>query len=424
VDATGENQPEGGSESGAMIPRGAPYIGWSDLLAAAVNCITPGDARKAQETIESRWAPNTVACLSVRSGLDALLQVLALPPKSEIVVSAITIPHILDIIAHHDLIAVPVDVDLQTLAVDAGAIRRAITSNTRAILIAHLFGSRMPLDDIVAVAREHRLLLIEDCAQANDGSGYRGHAGSDVSMFSFGFIKRQTALGGGLLRFKSAAVAEQVRQKQATYPRQTRTSYFRRVMTMTAMKVVGLRPVFQAFVALCKSQGWDHDRTLGTALRSFSGGDLFARLRQQPSLPLLRTLDRRLRQRAAKPIAQRVAVVAAVTSEFPELNRPGAGAAHHTHWLFPMLTPEPERLMHHLWTKGFDATCGASNLLYVPAPEGRPAPANARRLMAEVLYLPLFPSATTREMQMMASAVREFETAPSSPRERSLTTVH
>jgi dTDP-4-amino-4,6-dideoxygalactose transaminase len=330
----------------------------------------------------------------------------------------------LDIIARHELIAVPLDIDLQTLAVDAAALRRAITTNTKAILVAHLFGSRMPLDHIVAVAREHQLFLIEDGAQANDGSGYRGHAGSDVSMFSFGFIKRQTALGGGLVRFKSSTLAEQVRQKQATYPLQSRASYFRRVMTMTAMKFVGMRPVFQTFVALCKWRGWDHDRTLGTALRAFSGGDLFVRLRQQPSVPLLRTLERRLRQPAAKPIADRIAVVRAVTTAFPDLNRPGANAAHHTHWLFPMLTPEPERLMHHLWSKGFDATCGASNLLSVPAPEGRPAPVHAMRLMAEVLYLPLFPSATTREMQEMANAVRDFETATPPRHELSLTTVH
>lgn len=407
-----------------MIPRGAPYIGWSDLLAAAVNTITPGNSETVRQRVESRWAPNTVAFLSVRSGFDALLQVLALPRHSEIIVSAITIPHILDIIARHELVAVPLDVDLQTLAVDADALRRAITSNTKAILVAHLFGSRMPLDDIVAVAREHELLLIEDCAQANDGSGYRGHAGSDVSMFSFGFIKRQTALGGGLLRFKGPTLAEQVRQKQATYPHQSRAAYLHRVATMTAMKFVGMRPVFQLFVALCKWRGWDHDETLGTALRAFSGGDLFARLRQQPSVPLLRTLERRLRQPATKPIAERIALVHVVTTAFPDLSRPGASASHHTHWLFPMLTPEPERLMHHLWTKGFDATCGASNLLYVPAPEGRPAPVHAMRLMADVLYLPLFPSATTREMQEMANAVREFETAIPPRHELSLTTVH
>ena len=67
------------------------------------------------------------------------------------------------------------------------------------------------------------------------------------------------------------ALAEQVRQKQATYPGQSRASYLRRVVTMTAMKFVGLRPVFQWFVALCKWRGLDHDETLGTALRAFSG---------------------------------------------------------------------------------------------------------------------------------------------------------
>jgi dTDP-4-amino-4,6-dideoxygalactose transaminase len=195
-------------------------------------------------------------------------------------------------------------------------------------------------------------------------------------------------------------------------------------MTMTAMKFVGMRPVFQLFVAVCKWRGWDHDKTLGTALRAFSGGDLFVRLRQQPSVPLLRTLERRLRQPATKPIAERIAVVHVVTTVFPDLSRPGANAAHHTHWLFPMLSPEPERLMHHLWAKGFDATCGASNLLYVPAPDGRPAPVHAMRLMTEVLYLPLFPSAATREMQEMANAVREFETATPPRHELSLTTVH
>ena len=375
-----------------MIPRGAPYIGWSDLLAAAVNCVVPGDASNAQQTIEALWAPNTVACLSVRSGLDALFQVLALPPSSEIIVSAITIPHILDIIAKHDLIAVPIDVDMDTLAVDADAVRGAVTGKTKAILVAHLFGSRMPLDEIVAVARECQLLLIEDCAQANDGSAYRGHPGSDVSMFSFGFIKRQTALGGGLLRFKSAALADQMRQKQATYSRQTRLSYFRRVLTMTAMKLVGLRPVFQAFVAAVQ----------------------MARLGSRPHArhraPIVFW---RRSVRAAQATAQRAAVAYARSSPAPaggETDRRtrrdcgrgdrrvsgiesfwGARVASHALALSDVdvgaraadASPVDEGLRR-------DA-CGASKWLgYVPAPDGRPAPEHAMRLMTEVLYLPLF----------------------------------
>jgi perosamine synthetase len=395
-----------------MIPRGAPYIGWSDLFAGSAYCVLPGSADKLQREVETLWAPNTLGSLSVRSGLDALLHVLAFPRGSEIVISAITIPHVVDILSEHGLVAVPVDIDLSTLAIDADDVRSAITPRTKAILVAHIFGSRMPLDEIVAVARAHSLPLLEDCAQANDGSAWRGHADATVSMFSFGSIKRQTALGGGLLRFKDATLAEQVRQQQATYPRQARDGYLKRVMTMMILKAITFRAVFGLFVRFCRMRGLDHDETLGTALRAFSKGDLFARLRQQPSVPLLRMLQRRLRQSSAESVAERVAIVDVVTSEFPELNRPGADAPRHSHWLFPMLTPQPEETMHQLWARGFDATCGASNLISVKAPAGRAAPVQAERLMEEILYLPLYPSSSASEMREMARVVRELEHEP------------
>jgi len=394
-----------------MIPRGAPYIGWSDLLAAALHCLDPRSPLAAQRDVETFWASNTVACLSVRSGVDALLQVLALPAGSEVVVSAITIPHMLDILAKHELVAVPVDLDFDTLSVGTAALRAAITGRTKAILVAHLFGSRMPMDGIAEVARDAGIMLLEDCAQANDGSGYRGHAESDVAMFSFGSIKRQTALGGGLLRFRDAALADRVRAKQDTYPRQSRLAYLQRVSTMVFIKGVAAYPVFQLFIAACRLARKDHDATLGTALRGFRHGDLFARLRHQPSAPLLRMLARRLRQSLDVPIAERVAVVQAVTRAFVELPRPGAGASHHTHWLFPVTTTDPQRLKQHLWSKGFDATAGASNLLSVPAPEGHRAAENAERFMREVLYLPLYPDATTTQMQSLARALRDYEPA-------------
>ena len=397
-----------------MIPRGAPYISWSDLAAAALNCLAPGDGHATQARVEQRWAPNSVALLSVRSGLDALFRVLALPPESEVILSAITIPHILDILAHHRLVAVPVDVDVATLAVNAAEVRAAITGRTVAILVAHLFGSRMPLDDVVSVAREHALLLIEDCAQANDGTDYRGHCESDVCLFSFGSIKRQTALGGALLRFKDAALAERVRQVQAGYPVLARGAYFKRVVTMVFVKTVASRPVFDLFLAACRTMGRNHDEVLGTALRGFKHGDLFGRLRQQPGAPLMRTLERRLAQESRGAIDKRMSIVQAVSTTYPALSRAGANAAHHTHWLFPMATAQPERLMHHLWTQGYDATRGASNLVCVPAPRGRASAQQAARLMADVLYLPLCPSATASEMQQLAGALRAYD-AVSSP---------
>ena len=64
-----------------------------------------------------------LVCLSVRSGFDLLLQALALPAGSEILVSAVTHPDMVNIIERHDLRAVPVDLDLATLAPRAEAIR-------------------------------------------------------------------------------------------------------------------------------------------------------------------------------------------------------------------------------------------------------------------------------------------------------------
>ena len=399
-----------------MIPRGAPYIGWADLVAATCYSVAPREPAlawsEAQSRVEALWAPNTVAFLSVRSGLDALFAEFAFPRGSEIVTSAITIPNILDIIAHHGLVAVPVDVDPDTLAVDAAAVRRAITPATKAILIAHLFGSRMPLDGIAAVARDSRIPLLEDCAQSNDGTAYRGHAGSAVSMFSFGSIKRQTAMGGGLLVCHDAALAGHLRARQATYPVVARTAYFRRVATMIGIKAAAVRPIFNLFEGMCRLLGRDHDRILGNALRGFSHGDLFVRLRQQPCIPMLRLLDRRLRQPPLAAVAARVAVVRAVTAEFPDIPRGGAKASHHSHWLFPILVPRPAALMHQLGRSGFDATRGASNLCCVPAPAGRTAPRSAQRLMDQVLYLPLCTTASPEEMRLMARVVRAYEAAP------------
>lgn len=60
---------------------------------------------------------------------------------------------------------------------------------------------------IAGVAARHGLLLWEDCAQVFTGlGGYLGHQESDATFFSFGVIKRATALGGGVARVRDAAV--------------------------------------------------------------------------------------------------------------------------------------------------------------------------------------------------------------------------
>jgi dTDP-4-amino-4,6-dideoxygalactose transaminase len=94
------------------------------------------------------------------------------------------------------------DVDPQSQNLTAATIRAAITPSTRAIIVVHLAGWPCDMDPIVALAREHKLKLIEDCAQAQ-GAMYKGSpAGTfgDAAAFSFCQDKIMTTAGeGGML---------------------------------------------------------------------------------------------------------------------------------------------------------------------------------------------------------------------------------
>jgi dTDP-4-amino-4,6-dideoxygalactose transaminase len=139
-----------------------------------------------------------------------------------VIVSALTIPDMWTLLEHHGLRVIPVDVDPATLAPTAADIERLVTPATRAVLVAHLFGTRSGLDDIVRVAREHGLLLWEDRAQTFDSPTPHGDARADCSMLSFGPIKTATALGGGALIFSDASLAAKIRATHAAYPRARR----------------------------------------------------------------------------------------------------------------------------------------------------------------------------------------------------------
>jgi dTDP-4-amino-4,6-dideoxygalactose transaminase len=396
-----------------MIPRGTPDIGWRDLAAGLLGCVWSDRPERVQRRVEARWsAEQTVACLSVRSGLDLLLQALALPRGSELIVSAITIPDMITIIERHGLTPVPVDLDPATLGVDPARLAQAIGPRTRAILVAHLFGSRMPLAPAVRLARQHGLLLIEDCAQAYDGA-YRGDPDSDACLFSFGPIKTATALGGALVHCQDAALAARLRQLQARYPRQPRWLFVRRIARFAALKLLAHPQRFAVFVALCRLRRRNHDQLINEAVRGFAGQNLLARIRLQPSAALLQLLERRLRQFDPARIEARAAFARRVLAQIPAVARPGAAAERHTHWVLPIESDDPETLTRVLWAHGFDATRKASSLTVVPPPDQRtPDPLNARRLLARLVYLPMYPQLGARDLLRLGQIVRDVERAP------------
>ncbi len=114
---------------------------------------------------------------------------------------------------HNGAVAVPVDSESVTWNLDPDLIESLITPRTRAIIPVHLFGHPCEMDRIMAVARKHNLVVIEDCAESH-GATWRGQmTGSfgDMACFSFYANKIITTGEGGMVVTNDAALAEKLR---------------------------------------------------------------------------------------------------------------------------------------------------------------------------------------------------------------------
>jgi len=158
----------------------------------------------AVERFEGEFAAfiGTRHAVGVGTGFDAIelaLRAFGVEPGDEVVTAANTfIATVMAIVA---VGARPVlaDIDPATYAIDPDRLAAAITPRTRAVVPVHLFGQPVDIEAVMAVARRHDLVVIEDAAQAH-GARYNGRrAGSfgDAAAFSFYPSKNLGALGDG-----------------------------------------------------------------------------------------------------------------------------------------------------------------------------------------------------------------------------------
>ena len=142
--------------------------------------------------------------LMVNSGTAALHLALVgcdIRPGDEVITTPYTWGATTGCILHHNAIPVFADIDPETLCLDPTKIEERITSRTRAILPAHIFGMPAYMAAIMKIARKHGLAVVEDASQAA-GARYRGKlAGAlgHVGAFSLQASKNLTAGEGGIL---------------------------------------------------------------------------------------------------------------------------------------------------------------------------------------------------------------------------------
>lgn len=155
-----------------------------------------------------------VAVSSGTAALETAVLALNLPKGSEVILPDFTIISCVQAIVKAGLIPVPVDCDPNTWNLDVSQVEKKITERTKAIMVVHIYGLPVNMDQVISIAKKHNLLIIEDAAEAH-GLTYKGKqcgGFGDVSIFSFFPNKHITTGEGGMVLTSNEVYYERAKQ--------------------------------------------------------------------------------------------------------------------------------------------------------------------------------------------------------------------
>jgi perosamine synthetase len=196
------------------IPIMEPFLGGNELV-YVTDCIQSGwisskgsyVTKFETEVGKLCNSPYAVAVSNGTTALHLALVALGIGPGDEVIVPDFTFAASINSILYTGATPVLVDVEADTWTISISEIEKAITPKTRAIMPVHIYGHPCEMDQLMALASQHKLLVIEDCAESL-GSTYKGQVvGSfgDAATFSFFGNKVITTGEGGMVLFKKPA---------------------------------------------------------------------------------------------------------------------------------------------------------------------------------------------------------------------------
>lgn len=142
-----------------------------------------------------------VATSNGTTALHLVLAALGITARDEVIISDLTFVATGNAVKYTGAKVVTVDIEEETLCIKPEAIKKAITSKTKAIIPVHLYGHPANMEEINKIAKKHNLFVIEDAAEAHGAEvngkkvGSLGHAG----VFSFYGNKIITTGEGGMI---------------------------------------------------------------------------------------------------------------------------------------------------------------------------------------------------------------------------------
>jgi perosamine synthetase len=206
------------------IPLSAPDITEADIAAVSAVLRTPRLSLGPQmEVFEESLAlyigvSQAVAVNSGTSALHLCIRALGISEGDEVIVPSFAFIAVANVLRYERAVPVFIDIDPLTLNLDPARLEEAITPRTRAILVVHTFGCPVALDEILAIARRHKLFVIEDACEALGAQFDRRQVGSfgDAAVFGFYPNKQITCGEGGMFvtnNLNVAALARKLRNQ-------------------------------------------------------------------------------------------------------------------------------------------------------------------------------------------------------------------
>ncbi len=160
-----------------------------------------------------KGSPYGLALNSCTAALHLSLLAIGVRPGDEVLVPAMTFAATANAVIHAGGRPVFVDCERDTQNISPDDLARKITSRSRAVIPVHFAGRPCDMDDIMALARKHRLKVIEDCAHAIETEYHGKHAGTfgDLGCFSFYVTKNIVTGEGGMVITRRKAYAERIK---------------------------------------------------------------------------------------------------------------------------------------------------------------------------------------------------------------------
>ena len=199
---------------------GEPVIGEAEI-ASVVEClrsrwIGPGERVEQFEQEFARYKGASFAA-AVSSGTAAIhlaLLALGIGAGDEVIAPSMTFCSPIHSILHTGATPVLVDCCRTTFNIDPQAVEQKITARTKAILVVHMCGRCCEMEQVLRLARDHRLLVIEDCAHAIEATCHGTPAGllGNAGCFSFYATKNLTTGDGGMVIVRERAVFEKIKR--------------------------------------------------------------------------------------------------------------------------------------------------------------------------------------------------------------------